>query len=77
MYDNLISKMTEYFSEIGLILNSKAINYFEKSSVLMEEGNQQQPKQDDQEKYRNLQCRMYENEYPKPNELVLVSKSNI
>lgn len=43
----------------------------------MEESNQQQPKQDDQEKYRNLQCRMYENEYPKPNELVLVSKSNI
>ena len=37
MYDNLISKMTEYFSEIGLILNSKALNYFEKSSVLMED----------------------------------------
>ena len=39
---------------------------------LMEEDNQQE-KHDEQEKYRNLQCRMYENEYPKPNELVLVS----
>ena len=38
----------------------------------MEDDNQQE-KQDEQEKYRNLQCRMYENEYPKPNELVLVS----
>ena len=37
MYDNLISKMTEYFSEIGLILKSKALNYFKKSSVLMED----------------------------------------
>ena len=31
------------------------------------------PEQDEQEKYRSMHFRMYENEFPKPNELVLVS----
>ena len=30
-------------------------------------------KQDEQEKYRNMHFRMYENEFPKKDELVLVS----
>jgi len=30
-----------------------------------------------QEKYRNMQCRMYENEFPKKNELVYVSPNKI
>jgi hypothetical protein len=38
----------------------------------MEKENNKQ-KQDEQEKYRNLHFRMYENEFPKPNELVVVS----
>ena len=32
-----------------------------------------QKKQEEQDKYRNLQCRMYENEFPKENEVVYVS----
>lgn len=33
----------------------------------------------EQEKYRSIQCRMYESEYPKPNDIVFVSliKNNI
>ncbi len=30
----------------------------------------------EQEKYRNLQCRMYENEYPKQGDVVYVSLGN-
>ena len=32
----------------------------------------EQAKQDEQEKYRSLQCRMYENEFPQKNEVVYV-----
>jgi hypothetical protein len=31
-------------------------------------------KQMEQEKYRNMQCRMYENEFPQKNDLVYVRK---
>ena len=35
--------------------------------------NEDTQKELEQEKYKNLQCRMYENEYPKPNDIVFVS----
>ena len=38
----------------------------------MSEENQKE-EQDEQEKYRNMHFRMYESEFPKPNDLVLVS----
>ena len=36
----------------------------------------EQSKQEEQEKYKNLQYRMYKNEFPKENEIVFVSKTN-
>ena len=33
----------------------------------------EQKKQEEQDKYRNLKSRMYENEFPKENEVVYVS----
>ena len=37
----------------------------------------EQAKQDEQEKYRSLQYRMYENEFPQKNEVVYVRYVNI
>ena len=34
-------------------------------------------KLEEQEKYRNMKCRMYENEFPQKNDLVYVSPKNI
>ena len=34
-------------------------------------------KLEEQEKYRNMKCRMYENEFPQKDDLVYVSPKNI
>lgn len=36
----------------------------------------EQAKQEEQEKYKNLQYRMYQKEYPSENEVVYVSQNN-
>jgi len=36
----------------------------------------EQVKQEEQEKYKNLQYRMYQKEYPSENEVVYVSQNN-
>ena len=37
MYDDIISKMTTHFSEIGSILYSKAYDFFKKDPISTEE----------------------------------------